>query len=221
MFFHFFPAGIMFVPHSLTEDGFESQLGVNYVGHFLLTHLLFPTMIETGRQSISNVRIVNVSSCAHIPGDINFDDINYETSLYIPSQAYAQSKLAQLMFTKAVERRCRAEGYKISSFAVHPGVVDTELFDGTTLKTMAPWMPKLFFKTPEQGATTVVFAAISDTLDKKGGAYLSNCREMWVSSLAKDINQQEKLMFKTMEMVNIREFGKVPNSKKVANNNHS
>lgn len=67
----------MFVPHSITEDGFESQLCVNYVGHFLLTHLLFPTMIETGRQSINNVRIVNVSSCAHIPGEINFEDINY------------------------------------------------------------------------------------------------------------------------------------------------
>lgn len=66
--------------------------------------------------------------------------------MYIPSQAYAQSKLAQLMFAKAVERRARAEGLKISSFALHPGVVNTELFDGTTLKTFAPWVPKLFFK---------------------------------------------------------------------------
>lgn len=72
------PAGIMFVPHKLTEDGFESQLSVNYLGHFLLAHLLLSTLKETGSQSKNCARIVNVSSCAHIPGSINYTDINYK-----------------------------------------------------------------------------------------------------------------------------------------------
>ena len=68
-------AGVMATPYNLTEDGFESQFAINYLGHFLLTHLLLPNLKAAGRKSC-NARIVNVSSCAHLSGSINFDDIN-------------------------------------------------------------------------------------------------------------------------------------------------
>lgn len=70
-------AGIMFMPYEETEDGFESQFAVNYLGHFLLTHLLLPRMFEASRRFTTSPRIVNVSSCAHeVSPIINFDDIN-------------------------------------------------------------------------------------------------------------------------------------------------
>lgn len=65
----------MFVPYAETEDGFESQFAVNYLGHFLLTHILLPNLIAGGDES-GNARVVNVSSCAHMTGDIHFNDIN-------------------------------------------------------------------------------------------------------------------------------------------------
>lgn len=67
----------MFVPYKLTEDGFESQLAVNYLGHFTLTHYLMDRLIEGGNSG-RNSRVVNVSSCAHIPGAINYKDFHYE-----------------------------------------------------------------------------------------------------------------------------------------------
>lgn len=67
-------------------------------------------------------------------------------ALYIPSEAYAQSKLAQIMFSNALDRRLKEENAKVLSISVHPGVVDTQLFDGTFLKKVAPWIPKLLFK---------------------------------------------------------------------------
>ncbi|KAL0272735.1 UNVERIFIED_CONTAM: hypothetical protein PYX00_005596 [Menopon gallinae] len=199
-------AGIMSVPFALTEDGFESQLCVNYLGHFLLTHLLLSTLKETGDRSENCSRIVNVSSCAHIPGSINFDDINY-VKQYIPNKAYAQAKLAQLMFAKSVDRKLKAECARVLSFAVHPGIVNTALFNDTPLKRMAPWLPKLLFKTPEQGAVSLVFAAVSDSMEGQGGAYISNCRHAWISPIATNEELQDRLMNCTLEMLNIKEFG--------------
>ncbi|KAK6626164.1 hypothetical protein RUM43_006470 [Polyplax serrata] len=199
-------AGIMFVPHSLTEDGFESHLAVNYMGHALLTHLLLPLLKEAGNKSEFYSRIVHVSSCAHVPGSINFDDINYERKLYIPSEAYAQSKLAQILFSNAVNRILKGENARVTSTALHPGVVDTDLFEGTTLKRFASWVPKLLFRTPEEGCRSVVYAALSQSIEGEGGMYISNCQRSWMSSLARDVAQQEKLMRKTAEMLKLSKF---------------
>lgn len=68
-------AGIMAAPYHLTEDGFESQFAVNYLGHFLLTHLLMPQLKAAGTQDL-NARVINVSSCANLVGNINMKDIN-------------------------------------------------------------------------------------------------------------------------------------------------
>lgn len=171
-------AGIMFVPYSLTEDGIESHQAVNYIGHFVLTQELLPSLEKAGHQSPKSTksRIVNVSSCAYAAGEIKYADFN-NTEGYIASAAYAQSKLAQLISTVHMSRLFSENNIPINVYAVHPGIVDTELFDGTAFKKIFPWFPKLLFKAPEKGAMPIVHAAISPLIENRSGIYISNCRE--------------------------------------------
>ncbi|XP_044748706.1 dehydrogenase/reductase SDR family member on chromosome X [Coccinella septempunctata] len=198
-------AGIMFGPRIETRDGYESQFATNYLGHFLLTHLLFDSLKKAG-DAKCNSRIVNVSSCAHLAGAINFDDINYR-SRYITSEAYAQSKLAQILFTNYLYTLCKNEGHHIQLHSIHPGIVNTELFDGTNLKNLAPWLPNLMFKNPEQGAIPIVHACLSPELEGKGGTYIHNCRIFPTSELAQDEELQKKLFDFTKTLIGIEHFG--------------
>nr|CAD7568537.1 unnamed protein product [Timema californicum] len=185
-------AGIMFVPFSLTEDGFESHFAVNYLSHCLLTHLLLPRLKASSMGRYTNCRVVNVSSCAHMAGTIYFDDFNMKES-YLPSAAYAQSKLAQILFTRALERRLRRETAPVQAHAVHPGVVNTDIFNGTFFKRVFPWVIRLFFKSQDEGALPVLYAAVSTELEGKGGTYISNCRVTQTGDLADSEELQEKL----------------------------
>lgn len=133
----------MAAPFSITDDGFESQLAINYLGHFLLSHLLYPQLKAAGTNA-QNARIVNVSSCVHVMGEINFDDIN-GNKYYYPADAYNQSKLAQVLFTRHLQKIIDANGDNIQTHAVHPGVVDTDLFVHSST-TYIPWFKKLMFK---------------------------------------------------------------------------
>jgi NAD(P)-dependent dehydrogenase (short-subunit alcohol dehydrogenase family) len=124
-------AGVMTPPYTKTEDGFELQFAANYLGHFLLTGLLLDTLLKT-----PNSRIVTLSSLVHKNGKINFDDLQSETK-YSASDAYAQSKLACLMFTFELQRRLEKAGHNQTiSTASHPGIATTEL---------GRHMPKLMF----------------------------------------------------------------------------
>lgn len=114
-------AGIMMNPKTLTKDGFESQFGVNHLGHFALTGLLLPKLEAT-----PDSRIVVVSSVGHRRGEIHFDDIDADQS-YSPQRRYYQSKLANLLHTYELDRRLRAKGSSTIAVAVHPGGADTEL----------------------------------------------------------------------------------------------
>jgi NAD(P)-dependent dehydrogenase (short-subunit alcohol dehydrogenase family) len=111
-------AGIMAAPYALTADGFESQIGTNHLGHFALTNLLLPKLTD---------RVVTVSSMAHWPGRINFDDLNWKTRRYSPWLAYSQSKLANLLFTSELQRRLDAVGSPLRALAAHPGYSHTNL----------------------------------------------------------------------------------------------
>ncbi|ORW31911.1 oxidoreductase [Mycobacterium paraense] len=111
-------AGIMAAPYALTVDGFESQIGTNHLGHFALTNLLLPRLTD---------RVVTVSSMAHWPGRINFDDLNWKNRRYSPWLAYSQSKLANLLFTSELQRRLDAAGSPLRALAVHPGYSHTNL----------------------------------------------------------------------------------------------
>lgn len=112
-------AGVMASPKAMTKDGFEQQIGVNHMGHFLLTNLLLD-LLKISAPS----RIVVVSSLFHLYGRINKEDLNSEKS-YWRWIAYGQSKLANILFTKELARQL--EGTSVTVNALHPGAVNTEL----------------------------------------------------------------------------------------------
>jgi NAD(P)-dependent dehydrogenase (short-subunit alcohol dehydrogenase family) len=111
-------AGIMAVPYAETVDGFESQIGTNHLGHFALTNLLLPRITD---------RVVTVSSAMHLMGWIDLDDLNWKSRRYLAWPAYGQSKLANLLFTKELDRRLTAAGSQVKALAAHPGYSATNL----------------------------------------------------------------------------------------------
>ncbi len=116
-------AGIMTLNYEKTEQGHESQWGVNHLGHFVLTAHLFDMLTNT-----EGSRIITQTSIVHRGGNINFNDINSERS-YSPWKAYKQSKLAMLLFSQELQRKMDRLGIKSPiSVACHPGLVDTPLY---------------------------------------------------------------------------------------------
>jgi len=111
-------AGIMAVPYAQTVDGFESQIGTNHLGHFALTNLLLPKVSD---------RVVTVSSLMHLIGKISLKDLNWKARPYSAWLAYGQSKLANLLFTKELQRRLDAAGSPVLALAAHPGYSATNL----------------------------------------------------------------------------------------------
>jgi NAD(P)-dependent dehydrogenase (short-subunit alcohol dehydrogenase family) len=111
-------AGIMAVPYTLTADGFESQIGTNHLGHFALTNLLLPKITD---------RVVTVASLMHVIGWIDLKDLNWRSRPYLAWFAYGQSKLANLLFTSALQRRLTAAGSPVRAIAAHPGYSATNL----------------------------------------------------------------------------------------------
>jgi len=114
-------AGVMMPPYGRTEDGFELQFGINHLGHFALTGLLLDRLA-----GLPGARVVTVSSNNHRDGLINFDDLQSERG-YRPMAGYAQSKLANLMFTYELQRRLAASGSPAIAAAAHPGLTRTNL----------------------------------------------------------------------------------------------
>ncbi len=157
-------AGIMMPPYELTEDGFESQFGVNHLGPFALTGLLLKKL-----QQNPGARVVSTSSIAHKRGKINFDDINAEKR-YSAVQRYAMSKIANLYFAYELQRRLAAAGENTISVAAHPGIADTELtrYLPGALMLAAPLFRPLF-NTAAQGAWPTLYAATGK--DVVGGGY--------------------------------------------------
>lgn len=114
-------AGVMAIPRALTADGFEMQIGTNHLGHFALTGLLFAPLLAS-----DSGRVVTVSSGAHHFGRMDFDDLMGERR-YEKWRAYAQSKLANLLFFHELDRRLRGAGKRLKSIAAHPGYAATNL----------------------------------------------------------------------------------------------
>ena len=154
-------AGIMMVPEAQTADGFERQIGTNHLGHFALTNLLLPRIAD---------RIVTVSSNAHERGLIDLDDLNWQTRPYNASQAYSDSKLANLLFTFELQRRLDAGGSRVRALAVHPGMVRTNLFGHRHLVgAITGFVGRFVMQDPAHGAQTTLFAA---TRDLPGGSFV-------------------------------------------------
>ena len=158
-------AGIMVPPFATTEDGFESQMGVNYFGHFLLTNLLFPLI-----QSTKDSRIITLSSMAHKQGKIDFSNINAEKN-YSKMGAYGQSKLACLMFAYELQRRLVSAGEGTIAVSVHPGVSNTNLGQHVPRFLYNLLVPLMSFIThsPENAALPTLMAALDTNVE--GGDY--------------------------------------------------
>ena len=157
-------AGIMVPPFELTQDGFESQFGVNHLGPFALTGLLLDKLRAT-----PGSRIVSTSSIAHKRGKILFDDINADKQ-YNTMARYGMSKLANLYFAYELQRRLCAAGDDVISVAAHPGIADTELsrYLPRALMLAAPLFRPLL-NTAAQGAWPTLCAATADEV--QGGEY--------------------------------------------------
>lgn len=146
-------AGVMNTPFRHTVDGFETQFGINHLGHFALTGLLL--------DRISN-RVVTVSSIAHRQTNtLRVDDLNYENRGYIPAVAYGQAKLANLMFARELQRRFEEAGSPLKSYAVHPGISSTELFthSETMMDRVAKPATKIIGHPPRKAALSTLYAA--------------------------------------------------------------
>jgi len=169
-------AGIMNSPQGKTKDGFELQFGTNHLGHFLLTELLIPTL-----KNSAPARIVNVSSCFHDramgrEGRIDFNDLNFERKKYDGWEAYAQSKLANLLHAKQLAKRLSGTGITVAS--VHPGWVRSNLIK----HSMPLWLQNTILRPilklagmiePWEGAQSTLYALLSPEVPAQSGAYFS------------------------------------------------
>lgn len=161
-------AGVMVPPkREETADGFELQLGTNYLGHFALTGQLIP-LLRKGRDA----RVVTLSSVAARNGAIDFDDLN-AARRYRPMPVYSQSKLACLMFAFELQRRSEAGGWGVASIAAHPGISRTDLLHNAPGRRSAVGLARTFlwfmFQPASQGALPTLFAATSPQAEP--GAY--------------------------------------------------
>jgi len=160
-------AGIMHPPFGKTKQGFETQFGVNHLGHFALTGLLLDLTMHTPQ-----ARIVTVSSAAHRFGRIDFDNLNAEKG-YRANAAYGQSKLANLLFTYELQRKLEAAGSDTIAVAAHPGWTATNLQQHSGL---IQFLNRFFAQTPEMGALPTLRAATAP--DVQGTDYYGPGKRM-------------------------------------------
>jgi NAD(P)-dependent dehydrogenase (short-subunit alcohol dehydrogenase family) len=172
-------AGIMATPFGRVGKGWEMQFGTNHLGHMALALKLAPAL-----QKADNARVVALSSTGHVRSDVIWEDPNYTARPYDKWEAYGQAKSANALFALGVDLLGRDIG--VRAFSVHPGGIFTPLQRHLSDEEMAalgwknpdgtiPEMVKAMFKTPEQGASTTVWAATSPKLAGKGGVYCEDC----------------------------------------------
>ncbi len=166
-----------------TEDGFEVHFGVNHLGHFLLTNLLLDRV-----KSSAPARIVHVASQAHQRATpIDYDAIQTKTKTVTGFPEYQVSKLANVLFSAELARRL--EGTNVNSYALHPGVVASDVWR----KVPAPfrWIMKKFMISNEDGAKTTLHCATSDTVANETGLYYDECKPKKVNAIATDAAAKE------------------------------
>jgi len=198
-------AGIMAVPFGRTDDGFELQFGTNHLGHFELVGRLLPLLVASAPS-----RIVLLSSGGHMASDILWDDPNFESHEYNKMDAYGQSKTANILHAVELERRYGPLG--VHAYAVHPGMVATQLGRNFTpdvmedLKARAAASPSGAGKLPptvgpQIGASTSVWAATAPELEAQGGSYLADCAVATAAPYAMDAQAAARLWALSEELV--------------------
>ena len=186
-------AGVIYLKRKTDSKGIEKMFSVNYLSHYLLTRLLFNTLLAAPR-----ARIINVSSIAHKNVRMDFEDLSSNKSYRI-MKVYGKTKLAQLLFTKYLSEKVDVN--RITVNAMHPGIIPTNLISkngilGTALTTL--W--KLIGTSPKDGAETIVYLANSDTVKNISGEYFVKCKPVELDPHAKDQVSAQMLWDKSSEM---------------------
>jgi NAD(P)-dependent dehydrogenase (short-subunit alcohol dehydrogenase family) len=190
-------AGALFMKRELSAEGIEMTWALNHLNYFTLTHLLLEAV-----KSAPAGRIVNVSSAAHLSGQIRFDDPEFKSG-FAGFAAYSQSKLANVMFTNALARRLA--GSRVTANSLHPGGVATGFAknNGGFATAFMGTVWKLFALSAEKGAATSVFLASSPGVAGKSGGYYDRSKIASMSSAAADESAQERLWMMTAAQTGI------------------
>lgn len=201
-------AGVMLEPRGETQDGFERHVGVNYLGHFLLTLLLLPALRSAGSRGRGS-RVVTVASATHYVGEVDVRDLSGSGPAYSPHAAYAGSKLALVLFSLRLQLILDARGDPVTANIADPGVVDTALYRHAWWGTRAvKWaLGWLLFKTPDEGAWTSVYAAVEPKLEGIGGRYLLDEAEAEPLAAARDPELQRALWAESCRLTGVDEDG--------------
>jgi NAD(P)-dependent dehydrogenase (short-subunit alcohol dehydrogenase family) len=182
-------AGIFSMKREETKDGFEKTIGTNYLGPFLLTHLLKPVLEKT-----PNARIINLSSNAHYYARLNLENLDFKHG-YHGFLAYAASKLAIVFFTQELAHRLEPSG--VAAVSAHPGHVATQMWEiwpeRKWLQSIISKILKSIMISPREGAQTIVKIATSEDLMKVTGGYFSDGKLKSASRKCKDITMQQDL----------------------------
>ncbi|EMT60863.1 hypothetical protein ACKRZS_005083 [Fusarium odoratissimum] len=181
-------AGIMMCPYEKTKDGFESQFGINHLGHFQLFYKLKSALLSSATPEYAS-RVVNLTSSGHRLAPLDTDDYNI-TKDYTPFKGYGASKTANIYFSNEIERRYGSQ--HLNAYSTHPGMANTNIgqyLDPETAKAFSSFPgAKQITKEAAQGAAVPVLAALSQELEGKGGLYLEDCRQ---SGRAEGVNPIE------------------------------
>ncbi|KAJ3271655.1 hypothetical protein HDV01_006434 [Terramyces sp. JEL0728] len=176
----------------LTKDGFEFTFGVNYLGPFLFTELLLPTLQKT-----PGCRVVNVSSMMHSQGRIiwNDDTIRKPNESFMKIGAYSHSKLANVLHARKLSQILKNG----SAYSLHPGAVSTAIY--SRLPTFVTLLINVFFLTEEQGAMTTLYCALEEGLEDKTGLYFDDCKVAKHHELVNDQQVVDELYERSKELL--------------------
>ena len=192
-------AGAAFLTRRLSMDGFEMTLAVNYLSHFLLTHLLLPAL-----RASPSARVINVSSGGHFSQHLDFDDLQI-ARFYNPYKAYGRSKLANILFSYELARRL--SGTHITSNALTPGMVATEIW-----KKVHPLITPFLYpiirrkgQTPLQGAQTIIYLASSPEVEGITGLYYAYNHPIRSSPASYDETSAHRLWEVSLHLAGLEE----------------
>ncbi|KAG0341358.1 hypothetical protein BG000_009402 [Podila horticola] len=191
-------AGIMDVPFGLTKDGYETQFGVNHLGHYILTNELLP-LLNKAKQG----RIVVLSSGAMYSSDeIRYDRLQTDVG-YSRLGHYSYSKLANLLFTKALKTRLEQADSNVTVNACHPGACYTELFRNNILMSILMVPAQIVCRSPREGAMSSIYLALAPEVENVSGEYFFDQIPRTVNPIALRKQEQEMLWSKSVSYTGV------------------
>ncbi|CAH2097599.1 unnamed protein product [Euphydryas editha] len=187
-------AGCGAIKRKTTEDGIDLLMQVNYVGPFLLTHLLLDKLIASKPS-----RIVNVSSLVHRFAKLNVEDLK-KCGSNSDLIRYSKTKLCDVLWTRALAKKLP---HGVTANVLHPGLVKTNIFEflHPYLKKVLFLLIDLLYKTPVEGAQTIIHLCVSPNLDNATGGYYMDCKRIEPSKIAQNDDLAEELWIKTLELI--------------------